>query len=57
MTSELAELIMENWRGINHSKENELLSGPERMQLSETESRNHLQVYREMLLAGATKVQ
>lgn len=56
MASDLAELIMENWRSCNTSDQNEFLSAESGPPSSEYEKSKHLSVFREMLLAGATKV-
>lgn len=56
MASDLAELIMENWRSCNSSDQNEFLSAEAGPLSSEYEKSKHLSVFREMLLAGATKV-
>ena len=55
VASELAEIIMENWRTNNSSAENEFMA-PDNQPSSETDLYKHIQLYREMLLAGATKV-
>ncbi|XP_068695445.1 protein transport protein Sec16A-like isoform X2 [Montipora foliosa] len=54
VASELAEIIMENWRTNNSSAENEFMT-PDSQPSSETDLYKHIQLYREMLLAGATK--
>ena len=56
VASDLAELIMENWRSCNTSYQNEFLSAESWPPSSEYERSTHLSVFREMLLAGATKV-
>ena len=56
VASDLAELIMENWRSCNTSYQNEFLSAESWPPSSEYERNTHLSVFREMLLAGATKV-
>lgn len=56
VASDLAELIMENWRSCNTSDQNEFLSAESGPPSSEYEKSKHLSVFREMLLAGATKV-
>ena len=56
MPSDLAELIMENWRSCNISDQNEFLSAESGQLSPENEKSKHLSIFREMLLAGATKV-
>ena len=55
VASELAEIIMENWRSCNNTVEHEFLS-PDSTSQTDGETHKHIQLYREMLLAGATKV-
>jgi len=52
---DLAEVIMENWRSSNDSGENDFLA-PESLPPTEIDTNQHVMVFREMLLAGATKV-
>ncbi|XP_074626048.1 uncharacterized protein LOC141884189 isoform X4 [Acropora palmata] len=54
VASELAEIIMENWRSCNNTAEHEFLS-PDSTSQTDGETHKHIQFYREMLLAGATK--
>lgn len=55
MACDLAEVIMENWRGSNDRGENDFLA-PESLPPTEIDTNQHVMVFREMLLAGATKV-
>ncbi|XP_029196226.2 protein transport protein Sec16A-like isoform X7 [Acropora millepora] len=54
VASELAEIIMENWRSCNNTAEHEFLS-PDSTSQADGETHKHIQLYREMLLVGATK--
>ena len=47
---------MANWRTSNASDQHEFLSAENALPASESEKNKHVTVYREMLLAGATKV-
>lgn len=55
MACDLAEVIMENWRSSNDCGENDFLA-PESLPPTEIDTNQHVMVFREMLLAGATKV-
>ena len=55
MACDLAEVIMENWRSSNDRGENDFLA-PESLPPTEIDTNQHVMVFREMLLAGATKV-
>ena len=46
---------MENWRSCNNAVEHEFLS-PDSTSQTDGYRHKHIQLYREMLLAGATKV-
>lgn len=54
--SDLAEIIMANWRMSNASDEHEFPCAENALPASESEKNKHVAVYREMLLTGATKV-
>lgn len=54
--SDLAEIIMANWRMSNASDQHEFPCAENALPASESEKNKHVAVYREMLLTGATKV-
>ena len=54
--SDLAEIIMANWRMSNASDQHEFPCAENALPASESEKNKNVAVYREMLLTGATKV-